>query len=307
MGEAADFRRANLQESESNPTTIVIPASLTVLTPAFFANTESVKIVKFESGSQIGRLESGTFGLCRSLKSICIAASVVFIDENCFIGDSPRPFEFWDSRLQAVTFEAGSQLREIAPRAFARCFSLKRICIPSSVEKMTGDSFHYFSFSRIEFEPGNPYLARQGDFVVGLKDHRLVVYAGTSSTMAISDEIEVIGRSCFASCLSICSVTFGPSPKLSSIETRAFASCGNLGTITIPSSVAFLGENCFSECSALRTVSCSRDSRLNRIPVLAFAGCEWLESVVTAICRNSGSRVFQWLHQPCQMAIASRF
>jgi hypothetical protein len=32
--------------------------------------------VKFETGSQIGGLENGTFGGCVSLKSICIAVAV---------------------------------------------------------------------------------------------------------------------------------------------------------------------------------------------------------------------------------------
>jgi hypothetical protein len=48
----------------SKANTIVIPASFTVLTRDFFANAESVEVVRFETGSQIQRLETGTFDLC---------------------------------------------------------------------------------------------------------------------------------------------------------------------------------------------------------------------------------------------------
>jgi hypothetical protein len=62
----------------------------------------------FESGSQLTRFESWTFGCLTSLKSICVPASVEFIGEDCFVGR-------WSSStsLRQVRFEAGSKLREI--------------------------------------------------------------------------------------------------------------------------------------------------------------------------------------------------
>jgi hypothetical protein len=81
----------------------VIPASLTALTPDFIKNPESIDSVAFERGSQIRQLEKETFGHYTSLESICIAPSVDFIDEHCFVADS---LGYWsESALQTVTFE----------------------------------------------------------------------------------------------------------------------------------------------------------------------------------------------------------
>jgi hypothetical protein len=144
---------------DSDSKTIVIPASLTVLTKDFFQNPESVDVVTFEAGSQIRRLESGTFAHCISLTSICIAASVEFLDTKCFRVTYDRS----RTPLKTVTFEAGSHLREIAPDAFSGCLRLERICIPASVEKLGALSFPALPLFQIEIEHSNPYFAEKGD------------------------------------------------------------------------------------------------------------------------------------------------
>jgi hypothetical protein len=152
-------------------------------------------------------LEKETFCHCPSLKSICIAASVEFIDRHCFIAHS---LGYWsNSGLETVTFEAGSHLLEIAVRTFAGCFSLKHICVPASVQKMNADSFPDYLFSVIGFERGNPYFAIEGDFVLEFTDHDLITYTMTKSEVAIPDEISMIGQSSFVHCTSIRSVIFG--------------------------------------------------------------------------------------------------
>jgi hypothetical protein len=275
----------NLLERESKPKIFVIPACLTVLTPDCIANAASVEVVAFESGSQIRRLESQTFGRCVSLQSICIAASVEFIDRACFLArDQFGEYDPSFSEVETITFEPGSRLREIAPDAFVGCVFLKQICIPASVEKMTGDSFRDCPFSVVAFEDGNPYFEKHGDFMIESKSHRLVLYIGAESELAIPDEIEAIGPSCFGYSLSIRSLGFGPLTRLSSIEPRAFASCANLETITIPSSLRCLGESCFANCSQLKSVSIGRDSLLDRVPRRAFRSCPSLESIILPPC-----------------------
>jgi hypothetical protein len=73
--------------------------------------------VKFKPGPQLSELESGTFCRFESLRSIGIAASVEILRVDCFMGaDGSEAF-----RLETVTFEAGSKLREIETGAFFRC------------------------------------------------------------------------------------------------------------------------------------------------------------------------------------------
>jgi hypothetical protein len=113
-------------------------------------------VLKFEggftvlkAGSQIRRLESCTFPQNCSLRSICIAASVEFIARSSFIALDPAHSRLI-SDLSIVTFEAGSKLREIEAGAFSGCPMLKRMCIPASVERMTGKSLPLPQDCRIE-------------------------------------------------------------------------------------------------------------------------------------------------------------
>jgi hypothetical protein len=139
------------------PNTVTIPESVMALTKASFQNPFFVEAIRFEPGSKLSRLESETFGFCTSLKWLCIPRSVTFIDSFCFtaanrVGGIP---------VCCITFEAGSRLKEIAPRAFTECRCLESICLPASVERLTGEAFLHsgltVSMLRMEadsFEPG---------------------------------------------------------------------------------------------------------------------------------------------------------
>jgi hypothetical protein len=69
------------------------------------------------------------------------------IEEECFA---------CCTRLSSVTFEPGSRLAQIGPRAFARCSSLSSIFIPVSVEKIGDESLGFCeNLSRVTFESGS--------------------------------------------------------------------------------------------------------------------------------------------------------
>jgi hypothetical protein len=277
----SELARNKFHSTEPDSETIVIPASVTVLTQDFFANAQSVKVITFEPGSQIRRLERATFIRCTSLKSIYIPASVEFIGAECFI-DRPHDPELSSRRccpLRTVKFEAGSKLREIESDAFFGCLSLNRIRIPSSIEKMDATSLPHSVICRIEVERGNPYFSREGDFLLDLTDHRILRYYGAKSELTIPDETEKISEVAFSACRPICVVRFGRMSRLSSIDRSAFAFCPKLQAITIPSSVTFLGDSCFLCCPVLECVSFCPGSKLAYIPNKAFHGCTRLESI----------------------------
>jgi hypothetical protein len=263
-----------------NSKTLIIPASITVLAKASFQNATEVCHVKFEAGSRLRRLETGTFGLCRSLQSVDIAASVEFIGTKCFVESDM-------TMLKVVRFEAGSKLREIESDAFYGCFLLRELTIPASVEKMSGASLPEGKCV-LKLEPGNEHFGRQGDFLVDLKHPWILRYLGSDSDITIGDEIEKIDQSCFYFGHSICSVTFGPDSKLRSIESLAFYDCLKLKSIDIPSSVTFLGNGCFSSCSRLRSVSFCSGSMLNCISDKAFPGCSLQKIIIPSTVKTIG-------------------
>jgi hypothetical protein len=271
----------NLLRTEINLRTIVIPASVTILTRDFFVDAQCVESVHFEAGSQVCGLQSGTFDACRSLRWICIAASVEFINSYCFSlrrDSGPHSFSCL-SRLETVTFEPGSRLRKIERDAFYACNSLRHLYIPASVEEMERDSLPP-SPNCLEIDPGNRSFRMRDGLVVRLSDHSVIRYYGAASEVAVPDEIEAIHGLCFAWCQSIRVVRFGPSSKLSSIRSNGFSLCEQLETIQIPSSVALVDSGSFCHCLSLRAVSFCSGSRLDQIHDEAFCNCPSLESIV---------------------------
>jgi hypothetical protein len=273
--------RTNQLGTYSNPTTLVISASVTTFPNRIPAALGLVEHLTFEPVSQIRRLETPAFVAWTSLKSICIPASVQFIAAYCFSrsDDGLRPVDP-PCQLETVTFEPGSKLHGIDKFALHKCEALKYFYIPASVELLYSHSFPHTRHCRIEIENGNPHFEMKGDFLIRLNSHSLVRYCGTASKVTILDEIEKLEAYCFGDCDSVVFVTGRPISKMSVIEEQAFLLCPNLKTITIPPSATFIGSRCFNGCSSLQTVVFSPPSQLESLLASSFGGCCSLESIV---------------------------
>jgi hypothetical protein len=68
--------------------------------------------VAFQAPSKVRQLAEGAFSRCRLLKSVTLPPSVQVVGKCCFA--DCQAFE-------SVIFEAGSELQEVAPDAFAQC------------------------------------------------------------------------------------------------------------------------------------------------------------------------------------------
>jgi hypothetical protein len=273
----------------------VVPRSISLPKPDYFANAGLVEVVRFEPGSRILRFGTGLFSHCLSLKSICIPASVEYLGWACFTGlrDRKDADRLKACRLENVEFEPGSRLREIESDAFLGCSWLTHLCIPGSVEKLTGASFPDSRKCRIEIDSMNCSFHLTRDCVLHFSRPRLVRYCGMASEMTIPDEIQTIDERAFGFCHSIRYLKFGPMSRLSSIGRLAFTECVNLTTITIPASVTLLGDQCFSGCLFLETVSFCSGSQLKHIPESAFAFCRFVTSItLPASVKTLGARCF---------------
>ena len=63
-----------------------------------------------------------------------------------------------------------------------------------------------------------------------------------------------IGRTAFALCSRLTSITFGENSLLASIGVSAFHGCTSLTSITLPASITSIGGNAFWNCTELRQV-----------------------------------------------------
>jgi hypothetical protein len=238
-------------------------------------------MVEFARDCAFHRFDRFAFGAWRSLKSICIPATIEFIGGGCFVPKTCyyRPNAAFFPPLELVTFEPGSKLREIDALAFFRCIALKSITVPASLEKISGQSFAQSGLRHIAFEDRNPRYHSSGSFVMDATDHNIVCYFGREAEVPIADEIFVLGKWCFADCEFLANVTFGPDSQLALIEDAVFKSCVNLQVICIPASVTALGQFCFSHCERITCVRFEEHSQLATVGWKVFEWCELLPDI----------------------------
>jgi hypothetical protein len=122
----------------TNAKSIIIPASVSWLDQEALGDVQTVEVIAFAPRSRLSALPDQGLCACKSLKSICFPASLKSLPSFLF---SNRPGHSTQGvTLKSVTFERGSKLRTIDDSVFHRCYSLKSICLPASVESMNGSS-----------------------------------------------------------------------------------------------------------------------------------------------------------------------
>jgi hypothetical protein len=119
-----DFAGLSLIRSFDQNANVVIGRDIEILCESSFSGHPSLSSLTFESNSRLRRIEKSAFSECRSLKVICLPASVEYCAKSFLACSS----------IQTLTFESNSKLRQFEPFAFSGCSSLGSICIPASVE-----------------------------------------------------------------------------------------------------------------------------------------------------------------------------
>jgi hypothetical protein len=199
---------------DAGATSIAIPSSVTYLDALSFKDAKILAVITFAPRSHLQRLMGSTFRQCTSLKSIAFPASLEFLPSYLFVERSDS--QWASSPVETVEFERGSKLREISRLAFLGCDSLKSICLPASVEKISGASFASCGLTKIEIESGNKSYRVVGSFVMDLNASRVIRYFGSYSEVEVPDTVEILDDRSFSQCDSIRQVWFGAESKLDS-------------------------------------------------------------------------------------------
>lgn len=125
--------------------------------------------------------------------------------------------------------------------AFARCKSVRRICLPATLTDLSLASFGILvgadskwrsSLTAYEVDPGNPIMASK-DGVIYTKDmkHLLVYPQRRSDEDFADDDVEVVRSGAFNCCHSIKRVSL---PNVRKIEVGAFFRCRHLMSLSLP-------------------------------------------------------------------------
>ena len=130
----------------TNVVKVKIPKNTEVLGQYAFSGCKELVQVIFEQGHKIKGLLEGTFYECSALNEIALPEQMSSIPKHCFFGAGviaivvPGAVEIIQQsacekcgRLETVTFEQDSRLKEIESRAFSACRKLKNINLPAGL------------------------------------------------------------------------------------------------------------------------------------------------------------------------------
>ena len=130
----------------------------------------------------------------------------------------------------------GNGMKEIEPRCFAGCFSLKDFYVPDSVNSIGESTFE--GCSQLE----SVHIPKSLDEL----PERLFFGCHRLSKCFIPDGVRRIGKETFRDCKAIVKIWLPD--RLMEIEDGAFRGCSSLKAVVIPPSVMRIGKKAFDEC-----------------------------------------------------------
>jgi hypothetical protein len=176
-------------------------------------------------------------------------------------------------RLASLTFEPGSQLKELEEEAFWNYPSLKSIPLPALVSIVSGHTFVGSAIATVVVDEGNPNYSSSRDFLVGLNGMILLRHLRQIMDVKIGREYGAIGEYCFSARPKLSSVCFEGESSVTRIGPSAFYDCPALRVVRILASVETLGDFCFGLCRILSVMLFEDGSRLTEIGASAFLEC----------------------------------
>jgi hypothetical protein len=204
---------------------ICIPAGVQTLIFDFFSDCSSLASVVFEFHSRLVKIRSTVFLYFRQLQSICLPASLEWIEPEAlplsslfYIGIETGNRHFIISGGCLLVFDETSI---VGHSGFPT-----EVSIGNVIEELCDACFLcQESLSIVSFEP-NSRLRR-----IGAK----AFLRSSLRCIDIPSNVETIGQCCFSFCRDLSIVRFALNSRLCAIEQDAFECCGSLETIWIPS------------------------------------------------------------------------
>jgi hypothetical protein len=198
-----------------------------------------------------------------------------------------------------VTFESGSNLRQLAHSAFVGCPHLNSLCIPASVESIGercfSDDLPEGSASGLEtltFEPGSNLIRIQAAAFDSCRGLRSICLPRSVSEI----DGATFRRSCFSR------IEIEPGNTHFSVRADFLLDFGGVcivfyfgsdEEVQIPDEIEKIGADSFYSKTAIRSVSFGRESRLWSFGASSFARCSSLNAIhIPSTVREIKSQTF---------------
>lgn len=254
--------------------------------PAESEITESIfSTLSVERASKLSYIGDYAFYGCTKTETALFGVTMRDFNHLAFYGSGIRSIDFYESGLLkgidgAVYSQTGEKLyyfpinggenyempqsvTEIAPYAFYKNETLKKITVSSELGKV-GDYAFYLCVSLEEADFAPSSLASVGDYAF---------YGCTALTKAAFPAfLTSAGTSVFENCSSLKTVTFNGG-RLKEIKTKAFYRCTSLESAFVPTDVTEIGDYAYAYCDSLTRLTFGSRSKLLSVGDYAFYEC----------------------------------
>lgn len=199
-------------------TSLTIPASVTKIGMAAFANCESLSTVTFADGITVEELPQAIFGFCGNLQQFNIPQTVKVIGEKAFYNCA-----------KITEVQLPSAVEKVMHGAFQGCNALEKVTLNEGLE-FIGESAFYYSGVREITLPST------------IKDTTVVDENGVAKTSY------GISMGAFHSCENLEKVVI--KSQIATIRAGVFGYCPSLKTVYLPATIkkiegAFYADNKF--------------------------------------------------------------
>jgi hypothetical protein len=275
-------------------TSLILPASLEVVSASSLSGLTSLESLAFEPGSKLTKLEAHALYGCRSLKSIFLPASLSTITSQAFNGSSIHNIIVDEANAHFSV--SGGFLMTKARTTIVRCFAdSENVIVGRDIESLGECCFAEAKLINVRFEEDSR-LTTIGDFAFR--------NCTALRSICIPANVERIGMDCFLECKALTECTFAPFSRLTEIGARAFQESG-IVSIRIPPKVRELPTHCFAMCNSLEELAFESGSELRHIDQVALSECfhlrsltipaqlEFMETELLRCCRDFSEFVFE--------------
>ncbi len=160
--------------------------------------------------------------------------------------------------VESITFHEGYKV--IASNAFSECYNLKRIYLPTTIERVEwvkptiSTAPDYTIYVNPKSEPNVVFYTHSGNLTSDVKvlASHCFDYNNLKS-IDLHEGIISICRSAFYSCRNLESVSIPSTVKY--LGNTAFAYCENLKSITLPDGLEYVGSAAFRDCKCLLSIT----------------------------------------------------
>lgn len=185
--------------------------------------------------------------------------------------------EHLDPGVYEIKVRAISHNEEIEPSEWAVCPSFEKKPETGLRYKLINNRTEY-QLTGIGTASGDVVMESEfrGKPVTSIADKALNNVQKITS-FVVSKNVKEIGKSAFAKCNSLLTVSFEEGSQLQTIGEYAFQSCKSLDEVVFPDSLTAIPGYIFSWCSALKSVTLG--ANVSSVGAYAFSNCEALETV----------------------------